>query len=282
MTILLEIQSKLSTLSPNERKIGEYILKFPEKSITLSTQEIAKNSGVSPATVIRFVKSIGLDGVPQLKQQLSIWLSHAESQTDFQELTENEAVDSIKVKLKARINHMTDQVNEHLSNRILKQVAQLIEESHLIFIYGIGASYLVGQDLAQKLNRIGKTAICDNNTHTTAVILTNNKQKKLFFAISDRGESRDVLEMVELAKNQNITTIGITGKETSSLAKQVDYPLISVSGENFDFRQAATVSMIAQIYLIDILYYTYVSANFKNSSDSIIKSLEAINKIEKK
>ena len=282
MTILLEIQSKLSTLSPNERKIGEYILKFPEKSITLSTQEIAKNSGVSPATVIRFVKSIGLDGVPQLKQQLSIWLSHAESQTDFQELTENEAVDSIKVKLKARINHMTDQVNEHLSNRILKQVAQLIEESHLIFIYGIGASYLVGQDLAQKLNRIGKTAICDNNTHTTAVILTNNKQKKLFFAISDRGESRDVLEMVELAKNQNITTIGITGKETSILAKQVDYPLISVSGENFDFRQAATVSMIAQIYLIDILYYTYVSANFKNSSDSIIKSLEAINKIEKK
>ncbi|AYG00784.1 MurR/RpiR family transcriptional regulator [Lactococcus allomyrinae] len=282
MNILLEIQSKLKELSPNEAKVGEYILKFPEEIITLSTQDIAKNSQVSPATVVRFVKSIGLDGVPHLKQQLSIWQANAQSETDFQELRPNEEIDSIKSKLKARINHMTELVNEHLSNDALKITAQLIEEAQLIFVFGIGASYLVAQDLAQKFNRIGKTAMCEDNTHTTAVILMNNKQKKLFFAVSDRGESKEVLEMVELAKNQKITTVAITGKENSSLARSADYPLISISGENFEFRQAATVSMMAQIYLVDILFYTYVSNNFERSRDSILKSLKAINKIEKK
>ncbi|QDK71713.1 MurR/RpiR family transcriptional regulator [Lactococcus protaetiae] len=282
MNILLEIQSKLKELSPNEAKVGEYILKSPDEIITLSTQDIAKNSQVSPATVVRFVKSIGLDGVPHLKQQLSIWQANAQSETDFQELRPNEEIDSIKSKLKARINHMTELVNEHLSNDALKITAQLIEEAQLIFVFGIGASYLVAQDLAQKFNRIGKTAMCEDNTHTTAVILTNNKQKKLFFAVSDRGESKEVLEMVELAKSQEITTVAITGKENSSLAKNVDYPLISISGENFEFRQAATVSMMAQIYLVDILFYTYVSSNFQRSRDSILKSLKAINKIEKK
>ena len=101
MNILLEIQSHLAHLSQNERKVGDYILQAPESVITLSTQEIAKNSGVSPATVIRFVKSMGLDGVPHLKQLLSIWRANSQSETDFQELRPNEAVDSIKSKLKS-------------------------------------------------------------------------------------------------------------------------------------------------------------------------------------
>ena len=282
MNILLEIQSHLAHLSQNERKVGDYILQAPESVITLSTQEIAKNSGVSPATVIRFVKSMGLDGVPHLKQLLSIWRANSQSETDFQELRPNEAVDSIKSKLKARINHMTELVNEHLSNESLLKVAQLIEESQLVFIFGIGASHLVAQDLTQKLNRLGKTVICEDNTHSAAVILTNNHQKKLFIAISDRGESREVLEMLSLAKEQSILSIAITGKADSSLAKQVDYPLISISGENFQFRQAATISMMAQIYLVDLLFYVYVSQYFVRSQESIIASLNAINKLEKK
>ncbi|MEG1284013.1 MAG: MurR/RpiR family transcriptional regulator, partial [Lactococcus sp.] len=54
MNILLEIQTKLRELSPNESKVGKYVLAFPEAVINLSTQDIAKNSQVSPATVIRF------------------------------------------------------------------------------------------------------------------------------------------------------------------------------------------------------------------------------------
>lgn len=281
MNILLEIQMKMKTLSPNEAKVGAYVLSFPEDTIRLSTQDIAKKSQVSPATVIRFVKSIGLDGVPQLKQQLSVWKASAQSETDFQELRPNEDIDSIKSKLKARINHMTELVNEHLNNKRLEKTVQRIEAAELIFIFGIGASFLVAQDLAQKLNRIGKISICADNTHTMAVNLTNNNQKKLFIAISDRGESREVLEMLELAQGEKIQSIAITGIEDSSLAQRADYSLISLSGENFEFRQAATVSMMAQLYLVDLLFYAYVSQNFESTRESVMRSLDIVRKLEK-
>ncbi|WP_276420507.1 MurR/RpiR family transcriptional regulator [Lactococcus garvieae] len=281
MNILLEIQTKLRELSPNESKVGKYVLAFPEAVINLSTQDIAKNSQVSPATVIRFVKSIGLEGVPQLKQQLSVWKASAQSETDFQELRPNEEIDSIKSKLKARINHMTELVNGHLNNERLAQTVDLIDDAELIFIFGIGASFLVAQDLAQKLNRIGKISICADNTHTMAVNLTNNNQKKLFIAVSDRGESREVLSMLDLAQAEKIETIAITGIESSSLAKRAEYPLISLSGENFEFRHAATVSMLAQLYLIDLLFYAYVSKNFDDARESVIRSLDIVRKLEK-
>lgn len=280
MNILLEIQAKLNNLSPNEKKVGEYILNNPEDVIELSTQEIAKNSEVSPATVIRFVRSMDLSGVPQLKQQISIWKANSQSTTDFQELLPNEELDSIKSKLRARINHMTELVNEHLLNENVDKAADLIKMADIIYIFGIGASFLVAQDLAQKLNRIGKTAIFEDNTHSTAVLLSNNKKNKLFFAISDRGESKEVIEMVNLAKNEKIVTVVITGNPYSTLANMVDYPLISSSGENFEFRQAATVSMMAQIYLVDILFYAFVSKNFETTKESLLKSYNAINNLK--
>ncbi|QPS71659.1 MurR/RpiR family transcriptional regulator [Lactococcus garvieae] len=281
MNILLEIQMKMKDLSPNEAKVGKYVLQCPEEAISLSTQDIAKKSQVSPATVIRFVKSIGLEGVPQLKQQLSVWKANAQSETDFQELRPNEDIDSIKSKLKARINHMTELVNGHLNNDRVEKTVQLIDDAELIFIFGIGASFLVAQDLAQKLNRIGKISIAADNTHTMGVSLTNNNQKKLFIAISDRGESREVLEMLSLAQSQKIETVAITGIENSSLAQQADYPLISLSGENFEFRHAATVSMLAQLYLIDLLFYAYVSQNFESSREAVIRSLDIVRHLEK-
>lgn len=280
MNILLEIQAVLAKLSQNEKKVGQYILAAPEQVIRQSTQEIAKKSGVSPATVIRFVKSVGLEGVPQLKQQLSVWQSHAQSETDFQELRPNEATESIKSKLKARIDHMTELVNEHLSNDSLEYVAELIEQTKLIYVFGIGASYLVAQDLAQKFNRIGKAIICEDNAHAAAVLLANNQQEKIVITISDRGESKEVLDILDLAKSKGLKTVAITGEADSSLAKAADYPLISISGENFKFRQAATISMMAQIYLVDLLYYVYVSRNFDRTQEALHQSVAAIQKIE--
>lgn len=282
MNILLSIQTKLSSLSTNERKVGQYVLANPEEIILLSTQKIAEKSGVSPATVIRFVKSIGLDGVPQLKQELSVWKSSSQSNQDFQELVANEDVDSIKNKLKTRINHMVELVNFHLSDEAIAKTAQLIADTQLIYIFGIGASYLVAQDLAQKLNRSGKTAICGDNIHAAAVLLTNNHQKKLFIGVSDRGESVEVIDITELARKMGITTVAITGKADSTLAATANYALVSVSGENFEFRQAATVSMLAQMYLVDILYYTYVSKNYEATHEAVLNSLKVIKKIEKR
>ncbi|MDR2833004.1 MAG: MurR/RpiR family transcriptional regulator [Streptococcaceae bacterium] len=280
MNILLEIRSKQTSLSPNEQKIAEFILANPEKVVSMSTQEIARLSKTSPASVIRFIKAIGVEGVAQLKILLSLSLSKDEKQEDFSELEPKEEVAKIKTKLKLRIDHMTQLINNQLSDETLLEVSKLIKETQVIVIYGFGASFLVAQDIMQKFSRLGKTVICYEHLHQAAIFLNSNNQKKLCIAISDRGKSKDTIQFAQLAKELAIQTVALTGARNSKLAKLTDYLILSATGESFEFRQAATVSLIAQIYAVDLLFYTYVSQNFEESQELVKNSALLIRDLE--
>lgn len=75
--------------------------------------------------------------------------------------------------------------------------------------------------------------------------------------------------------------IGLTGKGTSSVADFSDVILLSASGENIPVRTAATMSLMAQLYVVDILFYCYVSENFQDSMESVHLSRKTIRAFEK-
>lgn len=282
MNILLEIKTKLANLPPNEQKVARFILENPRETVSMSVQEIAKKAGASPASVTRFTKSMEIDGIAQLKILLTISLSQQTPQEDLRELEANESVASIKVKLKARINHMTQLVNRQLSDKVLEQISDLIMEAEIIIVFGIGASFLVAQDIVQKFTRLGKFIVCYDNLHSATSFLASNTGRMVCIAVSERGRSKEVLVYSKLVKNQKIPLVSLTGNKQSTLAKASDYLLLSATGENFEFRQAATVSLIAQIYAVDLLFYTYVSRNFDASQQAIRQSALLINQVEER
>ena len=49
------------------------------------------------------------------------------------------------------------------------------------------------------------------------------KEQDVLIAISNTGESKQVQKMVEAAKENGATTIGITNNPDSTIAKTVDY-----------------------------------------------------------
>lgn len=51
-----------------------------------------------------------------------------------------------------------------------------------------------------------------------------------------------------------IPIIAITSRENSSLGQMADCILHSVSGEDYQMRTAATMSLMAQLYVVDILF----------------------------
>ena len=54
-----------------ERRVAEFILKNPDQVVTLNVADIAEQSGVSDATVIRLCKHLGYTGFYQMKLQLA-------------------------------------------------------------------------------------------------------------------------------------------------------------------------------------------------------------------
>lgn len=59
MAFLARIRSSLSSLHRAERKLGAFLLDFPGDLASYDAQELARLSGVSKATVSRFVRRIG-------------------------------------------------------------------------------------------------------------------------------------------------------------------------------------------------------------------------------
>ncbi|GAB4073701.1 MurR/RpiR family transcriptional regulator [Barrientosiimonas marina] len=269
--IILHIQAKLLKLPKAEKKIGAYILEHAVETVTCNTNELAQKAGVSAATVIRFCRSIGLTGFSQLKIQLYADASEVDSDL-YTDITPNEDVGVIAEKLALRFNQSITQTTNHLDREVIESASSLIRQSAGVYVYGLGASHIVAEDFAQKFSRIGKSVIHMLDHHLMSSLIINAEEPQLFVAVSNSGETNEVIKLTEIANKRGFDTIGISQHEESTLAQLANFPLIHHGGEEVMLRSAATTSLMSQLFMIDVLYFAYVSQNSDHVLDMLKES----------
>lgn len=283
MDTLLLIREKYAKFTTVEKKIADYIFKSGEAILEKSVQQAAQDVGSSSASLVRFARTLGYDGFSQLKQKLSIaYAIHVDNKDYYEEVSDTETASSIKNKLKVRINHMVETTNTALSDKTIISLVSVIDQVNVVFVYGIGASAIVAQDISQKFNRIGKRVQFIKDPHLLVSAMSIEKNKAIFIAISMKGETKEVVELASVAKQMKMPIIAITAKEQSTLGKLSAYILHSLSGEDYQMRSAATMSLMAQLYVVDVLFYMYVSEHFEQSFEKLELTREAIELLQNK
>lgn len=283
MDTLLIIRQNYSNFTTVEKKIADYIFEVGEKMLEKSAQKVASEIGSSSAALVRFSRKLGYDGFSQLKQKLSAsYAVHEDDEDYYKEVNDSETPSSIKNKLKVRVNHMVETTNAALSDDEIMAAVALIDEAESIFVFGIGASSMVAQDIFQKFSRIGKQVFFIQDAHLFVSSLSISDRKTIFIGISMKGETKEVIELARVVKGMKIPIIAITSREESTLGQMSDYILHSVSGEDYQMRTAATMSLMAQLYVVDILFYMFVSEHFTESYDKLEKTRDAIKLLEEK
>lgn len=281
MDTLLVIRQNYSNFTPVEKKIADYIFEVEEQILGKSAQEVAKDLGTSTAALVRFSRKLGYAGFSQLKQKLSAsYAFHADDKKYYEEVSDAETPRSLKNKLKVRINHMVETTNDALADEAVEKAVAMIKHKDLLFVFGIGASAIVAQDIFQKFSRIGKKVIFLQDTHLFVSALAVHQNDALFMAVSMKGETKEVIDIAKLAQEMTIPLIVISGREDSTLAKLADCLLHSVSGEDYKMRTAATMSLMEQLYVVDVLFYMYVSKHFAQSYQKLQQTKDVIKKLE--
>ncbi len=281
MDTLLVIRQNYSNFTPVEKKIADYIFEVEEQILGKSAQEVAKDLETSTAALVRFSRKLGYAGFSQLKQKLSAsYAFHADDKKYYEEVSDAETPRSLKNKLKVRINHMVETTNDALADEAVEKAVAMIKHKDLLFVFGIGASAIVAQDIFQKFSRIGKKVIFLQDTHLFVSALAVHQNDALFMAVSMKGETKEVIDIAKLAQEMTIPLIVISGREDSTLAKLADCLLHSVSGEDYKMRTAATMSLMAQLYVVDVLFYMYVSKHFAQSYQKLQQTKDVIKKLE--
>ncbi|AUI80059.1 MULTISPECIES: MurR/RpiR family transcriptional regulator [Lactiplantibacillus] len=277
-SVVYMIHNKLTNFSKAEQKVGRYILDHTNEVIQMSTAELATAAGVSTATVARFGQVIMPDGgYPALKLRLSA--EGNVDQTLYDEINPQDSLEAIKSKLSMRMAHTVEETSRVLSDKALRAANQLIAEKSSIYLYGLGASDVVATDFEQKYIRVGKAVIHSQDTHLLAVGMTTQAAQSVLFLVSNSGEKSESIQLAKLAKAVKVPVIALTRNATSTLGSLADVVLINDdSEENQTARAAATTSVVAQLYVVDLLYYTFIANDYDQHIKQLVSSRSAINK----
>lgn len=273
--ILGLIKSIKDSLPKAERKIAETILESPEDTIYLSAKQLGEKSGSSAPSVVRFCRRLDVDGFTQLKLMISSELSYL-NKIGYSDITENESFYEIKDKLLGNAYQSLLDTSSLVSKDLVTEAVELIERSDIIYIYGVGSSYLVAKNFAQKWSRIGKNCIVESDPHVLIAAMTGNNQKALFIGISNSGETQEVIKLMDLARRISLKTLSITQFGKNSVSDLADVSMRHVRANEQLYRSAATASLHVQFYIIDILFHSYATKNYKATINKVVQSREEI------
>jgi len=121
------------------------------------------------------------------------------------------------------------EINEiqRVANRIGDEVNQVVEliyaHTGKVVITGIGKTGIIGKKIAASLASTGTQAIFINAAEALHGDLGIVSRGDVVIAISNSGESEEILNVVQTIKKLACPLVAITGDVNSSLAKQADY-----------------------------------------------------------
>lgn len=86
----------------------------------------------------------------------------------------------------------------------------LLQQAEVIYVYGIGASFIIAEDAAQKWLRLGKNVYAISDRHLLAGAMATKSENAVFWGILYSGETREVIQLIKGAKDKCIKTISLT------------------------------------------------------------------------
>lgn len=273
---LLHLRSVFPTLRPAEQRVARQILKSPDETVHLSITELAKRSQVSDATVVKFCKRLGYKGFQEFKILLAQDVA-VKPEPIYGEVEPDDDVDSVKEKIfQANIMALQDTC-QVLDGDQLQKAVDALGSAREIHFYGLGASGIVALDAEQKFSRIGMrvNAFIDAHMQITRAVLL--QPGDVAVGISYSGETSEIAQALQVAKNAGAVTIAITNFSASTTASLAHIVLLTSSQENI-FRSGAISSRIAQLSTIDTLFIAVALVDYERSQAAVEQTREILAK----
>ncbi|OCA85991.1 RpiR family transcriptional regulator [Bacillus sp. FJAT-27225] len=272
---LLILSKMLPLLPPSERKIATYIIENPKESISLTAIELGKRSSTSGAAVIRLCKSLNLKGLQDLKLRIAGDLQKT-SDAGYRDIEPNEPPRFVIEKMTNNSIKTIRETAALLNVDELEKAVEALRRSRRTHFIGIGASSIIAQDAQQKFLRINKDAYTFSDMHMASTLVANADESDVVVGISFSGETIEVANVLQLARQQNATTISLTKYGNSIVNENADIHLYTSAASEPTFRSGATSSRIAQLQVIDILFMCVASLQYEETVKHLDATKEAV------
>ncbi|QTF07525.1 MurR/RpiR family transcriptional regulator [Brenneria izadpanahii] len=206
-------------LTRAEYRVLAFIAEHSSMVGKITVRELAQQTYVSTATIMRLCQKIGFSGYSEFIYHCKQLL------TGSPRVSPPSAPLPVARHVPAAFQRFIDNYQRSFSYISAEDMASfsriLRHESHF-FLYGAGFSHLFAEYLAKKLQILGKDAFSSGLGDSRGIFLSNAPKYQVFIAISRSGETEQVLDKARIAKNIGMTVIAFTRASLNTLGELAD------------------------------------------------------------
>ncbi len=269
--IVLDINNKYASMNPAMQSISDFLIKNFEKVAYMGISELAGNSGVSDATVSRYVKHMGFKNYKAFQLEMVSSLNNTESDNsedsdliypklEYGGISRNDSTEIMCKKVFRSNMQMLEDTLSILDYETIDKVSKFIMKARNVILFGVGRSRVTAESGRSRLYRLGINTFCYSDAHEQIVASSMCDERDVIIAISNYGRSKSVVQNTRRARKNGAITVGITSAINSPIAKAVEYPIYT----SFNYESYLSVEdklsyepaseNIAQIAVLDSIY----------------------------
>ena len=261
-------------ISPTEKIVARFFQANREEVLIASASSLAKQAGVSDATVVRTAKALGFSGLEELRRTLAAEIRDSTSPARRMARTISEVGSDLNSALQVTldINQASlEGLRKDISPELFKATVYSVLDAHRIFIFGVGPSSAMADYFSIGLGRLGLETI---SLTQTGLLLADKiqhfKQGDLLLIFAYGRVYSELAVMLDQADLHKMPKILFSDALGPKLRHRVTHVVPVARGQmNMLSMHTATLALIESIM---------VGVAMKRSKESLA-SLEALNQI---
>ena len=198
--------SQVESLNETETYVYNYVVKNTKKALNESIRELANDTHVSTATIMRFCKKMGCEGFTELKYRLK-------ENVEIQETKEDDA------------NNQFDSFIERVESsdylESIRRAAEIIKQSDLILTLGIGTTGDFAKYTSRLLSGMGYCCYGVDGAAYPVQRVTEGHQG-VIIAFYESLQKKLLFEEIYRYKNKNYMIIMLTNTNMGSMEHLCD------------------------------------------------------------
>lgn len=275
-SVKLKIRDRYNQMSKAEKKISDFVLSDAKNFLCMTAVDIAAQSGVSSASVIRYVQKLGFEGLEGFKLALAT-AGAQESEEDMVDpiISKGDDLDTMSRKLEVLLNSAFQDFFYQLDKEALEKAITAVKGARRIYLMGIGASSMPAYDLFHKLRRADFQAEFYQDINMMVEFFNYLDERDVVIAFSYSGQSQEILYACKIARQQKSAVIAVTRKRTSPLQDLADICLF-VPDKEAVMRIGAFTSLHTSIMMESLLYMGVIQENLEHIEVELIKTRKMV------
>ncbi len=244
----ISIQTFYPSLSKVGRKIALYIQNDPNRVISNSIQQMARELSIAESSIVRFCRTIGFSGFSELKIQL---VKHTPRvlPSFFEEVHEGDSMEVVAQNVFSRNISTLQTALEQIDFSKIREAAEIIKKAKHIIICGLGASASIAENFYLHLMRVGMNAVASTDAELMQVSARMANRGTVFIAVSRGGRTTAIVKAFTLARSMGAKTISLTAYAKTPLESVSDVCIVHYAPE-----QVMVSTRVVQNTIIDCLY----------------------------